>query len=113
MGIQVPRNTREALFFDRVNKNTLWANSIFKEMCGLRRLNVFKFHLPNHKCDRKDGWQFAPMHMIFDIKQQDMQYWARLVVGGHVIDSLDYTTYSLVIENISVHLLFLVAQHQG
>jgi hypothetical protein len=64
-----------------VNKNTLWADEIFKEMCGLRRLNVFNFHLPNHKCDRKDGWQFAPMHMIFDIKQPDMRYKARLVVG--------------------------------
>jgi hypothetical protein len=53
------------------------------------------------------------MHMIFDIKQQDMQYKARLVVGGHVIDSLDYTPCSLVIESISVHLLFLAAQHQG
>jgi hypothetical protein len=112
MGIQVPRNTKEALFFNWVNKNALWADSIFKEMCGLWPLNVFKFHLSNHKCDRKYGWQFAPMHMIFDIKQQDMQYKACLVVGGHVIDSLDYTTYSSVIENISVRLLFLAAQHQ-
>jgi hypothetical protein len=45
--------------------------------------------------------------------QQDMRYKARLVVGGHVIDSSDYTTYSSVIENISVRLLFLVATHQG
>ena len=113
MGIDVPRNTKEALLFDKQNKNTLWADAIFKEMCGLRRLNVFKFHAPNHKCDRKEGWQFAPMHMIFDIKQQDMRYKARLVVGGHVIDSSDYTTYSSVIENISVRLLFLAAAHQG
>jgi hypothetical protein len=54
------------------------------------------------------------MHiMIFDIKQQDMQYKARLVVGGHVIDSSGYTTYSSVIKNISVCLSFLVAQQQG
>jgi hypothetical protein len=52
------------------------------------------------------------MHMIFDIKQQDMRYKARLVVGGHVIDLLDYTTYSSVIENLSVRLLFLAAAHQ-
>lgn len=51
--------------------------------------------------------------MIFDIKQQDMRYKARLVVGGHVIDSSDYTTYSSIIENISVRLLFLAAAHQG
>jgi Reverse transcriptase (RNA-dependent DNA polymerase) len=53
------------------------------------------------------------MHMIFDVKQQDMRYKARLVVGGHVIDSSDYTTYSSVIENISVRLLFLAATHQN
>jgi hypothetical protein len=51
MGIEVPRNTREALFVDKQNKNTLWADAIFKEMSGLRRLNVFKFHAPNYKCD--------------------------------------------------------------
>jgi hypothetical protein len=34
-----------------VNKNAL-------------QLNVFKFHLSNHKWDSKDGWQFAPMYMI-------------------------------------------------
>ena len=41
MGINVPRNTREAIFFDKQDKNTLWADAIFKEMSGLRRLNVF------------------------------------------------------------------------
>jgi hypothetical protein len=78
MGIEVPRNTREALLFDKQNKNTLWADAIFKEMSGLRKLNVFKFHAPNHKCNKKEGWQFAPMHMILDIKQQDLRYKARL-----------------------------------
>jgi hypothetical protein len=47
MGIEVPRNTREALLFDKQNKNTLWVDAIYKEMSGLRRLNVFKFHAPN------------------------------------------------------------------
>jgi Reverse transcriptase (RNA-dependent DNA polymerase) len=113
MGIKVPRNTREALVFDKMDKNTLWADAIFKEMAGLHRLNVFKFHAPNYKCDKNEGWQFAPMHMIFDIKQQDMRYKARLVVGGHVLDSSDYNTYSSVIENLSVRLVFLAAAHQG
>jgi hypothetical protein len=114
MGIEVPQNTREALFFDKQNKNTLWADAIFNEMSGLRRLNVLlQVYVPNCKGDQKEGWQFAPMHMIFDIKQQDMIYKARLAVGGHVIDSSDYTTYSSVIENLSVRLLFLAAAHQG
>jgi hypothetical protein len=53
MGIEVPRNTSEALLFDKQNKNTLWADAIFKEMSGLRRLNVFKFHAPNYRCNKK------------------------------------------------------------
>jgi hypothetical protein len=68
MGIKVPRNTREALLFDKIDKNSKWADAIFKEMAGLHRLNVFKFHAPNHKCSRAEGWQFAPMHMVYDIK---------------------------------------------
>jgi hypothetical protein len=47
------------------------------------------------------------------VKEQDVQYKLCLVVGEHVIDSSEHTTYSLVIENISVRLLFLAAQHQG
>jgi hypothetical protein len=49
----------------------------------------------------------------YTIKQQDLRYKARLVVGGHVIDSSDYTTYSSVIENFSLRLIFLAAAHQG
>jgi hypothetical protein len=65
MGIEVPRNTREALLFNKQNKNTLWADAILKEMSGLRRLKVFKFHAPNYRCNKKEGWQLAPMHMFF------------------------------------------------
>ena len=112
MGIKVPRNIQEALLFDKENGNTKWADAIMKEMEGLRCLNVFKFHPANHKCSKTDGWQFAPMHMIFDVKQQDLRCKARLVVGGHVVDLSQYTTYSLVIENLSVRLVFMIAAHQ-
>jgi Reverse transcriptase (RNA-dependent DNA polymerase) len=48
------------------------------------------------------------MHMIFDIKQEDMRHKARFVVGGHVIDSSNHTTYSSTISDISVRLLMLI-----
>ena len=108
MGVKIPHNILEALLFDRENKNTHWADAIMKEMAGLERLHVFEFHPPNNKCNRSDGWQFAPMHMIFD-----MRYKVHLVVGGHVINSLDHITYSSVIANLSVRLLLLVAKYQG
>ena len=51
--------------------------------------------------------------MIFDIKQQDMRYKARLVMGRNVIDSPKYSTFLSTIENLSVKLLFLVAVQNG
>ena len=86
---------------------------VAKEMKGLERLSVFIFKPPNFTCKKSDGWQYAPMHMIFDIKQQDMRYKARLVMGGNVVDPSKYSTFSSTIENLSVKLLFLVAVQNG
>jgi hypothetical protein len=107
--IRVPRNTREALLLDKQNKNTKWADAIAKEMTALNRLDVFEYKSPAHVCNKSDGWQFAPMHMIFDIKQQDLRHKARLVCGGHVIDSSGHVTYSSTIKDISVRLLMIIA----
>ena len=57
---------------------------------------------------KQQGWQFAPIHMIYDIKQQDLRHKARLVVGGHVVDSTDHVVYSSNVHNISVRLLRLL-----
>ena len=58
---------------------------------------------------KEDGWQFAPTHMIYDIKQQDLRHKARLVMGGNVIDSSQHTTYSSTIQNLSVRLLMIIS----
>ena len=71
-GISLPTNTREALLLDRKNGNTLWAEAILKEMKSLDLLNVFKYHLPDTQFTKEAGWQYAPLRMIFDIKQQDL-----------------------------------------
>ena len=63
-GIKIPRNVKEALLFDKFNKNTLWADAIAKEMEALRKLDVFEFLPPNCNFRKEDGWQYAPMHMI-------------------------------------------------
>ena len=112
-GIRIPRNVREALLFDKMNGDSKWAEAIKKEMDALARLHCFKFMPPNHKLNKSDGWQFAPLHMIFEIKQQDLRHKARFVVGGHVVDASQYVTYSSTIQNISVRLLMLVAVQNG
>ena len=82
-------------------------------MNNLNRLNVFKYH-PSHKLfPKEEGWQKAPLRMIFDIKNEDQRYKARLVIGGHKVDSTGYNVYSSQVDNMSVLLLFLIAKHAG
>jgi hypothetical protein len=82
-GIRVPHNTRMALLFDKENENRLWAEAITKEMAALERLYCFEYMSPAAQFQKKDGWQYAPMCMIYDIKQEDLRHKARFVVGGH------------------------------
>ena len=86
-GIPIPRNTHEALLFDKQNGNTKWADAIAKEMTGLDHLKAFIYHPPTKVFPKSAGWKFAPIHMIFTVKQEDGRYKARLVAGGHVVDS--------------------------
>ena len=80
-------------------------------MDNLDRLNVFKYHSSDKEFPKEAGWQKAPLRMIFDIKNEDQRYKARLVIGGHKVDSSDYNTYSSQVDSISVLLLFLLAEH--
>jgi len=69
-GIKVPNNVREALLFDRENKNTLRANAIKKEMTALDQAGVFEYKPNHHKIPH--GYQYAPLRMIFEVKQEDL-----------------------------------------
>eukprot|EP00957_Ditylum_brightwellii_P112823 8602007-Ditylum_brightwellii.AAC.1 len=77
-------------------------------MGALERLGVFQYHDAKTKFHQNDGWQYAPMHMVFDIKY-DLCMKARFIVEGHVIDSPEHTSYSSMIKDISVRLMMLVA----
>ena len=46
--------------------------------------------------------------MIFDVKQKDLRNKARIVVGGHVVDFMDCTTYSSKIKVVSVRLMIFI-----
>ena len=79
-----------------------WADAITKEMTSLENLGVFSYHAPNHACPKNEGWQYAPLWMIFEIKEQDLCHKAYLVVGGHIIDASDYITYCSTIQDITI-----------
>ena len=53
--------------------------------------------------------KYTPMHVIYDVKQQDLQNKSSIVVGGHVVDSTKHTTYAVTIKNVYVRLMILIS----
>ena len=74
---------------------------------------MFRLYPSKTKFDNKDGWKYAPMNMIFDVTQQDLQHKARLVVRGHFVNFTEPTTYLSTIKDMSVRLMILVATNNG
>ena len=50
-----------------------------------------------------------PMHIIFDVNQQDLRHKSRLVDGGNVVNSTEHTIYSSTIKYVYVRLIILIA----
>ena len=110
-GIEVPRNVKEALAFDEINKNTLWSDAIKKEMTALETAGVWEFHPPHFKPPK--DFQFAPLQMIFDVKQEDLRRKARLVAGGHVVQSSMWESYASVVQQRTIRILETIALNEG
>ena len=66
-GLEAPCNVREALELDRRNGNHRWAKAIHKQMQGLQDHQSFSFLNPGEAAPA--GYQFAPLRMIFTVKQ--------------------------------------------
>ena len=73
-------------------------------MDALQELDTFKIFPPDYKFKNADGWQYAPLRMIFEVKR-DLRRKARLVIGGHVTDATGYDTYASTIRTENVRLL--------
>ena len=109
-GVQVPRNVREAFELDaNKNKNIFWRDAIKLEIDTLVNLECFEFHSKSYHPGNE--YQWTMLTMIFDVKQ-DLRRKARLVAGGHLVDSLDNEVYSSTVKGISVRLLHVLAHKQ-
>ena len=106
--MRVPRSVEEALEFDKNNKNDFWKESIVREIEALMGHNTFKFLSKSAKTLKKEGFEWAPLRMIFDVKS-DGRLKSRLVIGGHVLDSENLDTYASVMKAISQRLLMVIA----
>jgi hypothetical protein len=67
-GVRIPRNVREALLFDEENGDTLWTDAMSKEISALKHLNCFRVQERQNWNPRDEGYQYAPLRLIFDVK---------------------------------------------
>jgi len=81
--VEIPQNVAHAYELGALHGNTLWQDAIKKEISSLLELNCFKFHAPDYKPSL--DFQFAPLTMIFNVKQCG-HCKACLVAGGHMVD---------------------------
>jgi hypothetical protein len=108
-GIQVPRNIKQAVEFDKQNGDSYWSDSIKSEVTALTDLECFEFKDGDFECS--DDYQKTTLTMIFSVKH-DLRRKSRLVAGGHLVDALDLDIYSSTVKSISVKLLHVIAHKQ-
>ena len=77
-GVEVPTLAEEAYKLDKKNNNTLWRETIKKEMTNVS----ISFHILDHGEEKPVGYQHINCHLIFDVKM-DRRRKARFVAGGH------------------------------
>ena len=106
-GIRIPKSVEQALSFDRENGDTLWWDSICKEMKNVRPA-CEKWE--GKEGELAPGFQKIKCHFIFDIKMaENFRRKARLVANGNETDAPATLTYSSVVSRDSVRIALLIA----
>ena len=105
-GIEVPRMVKRALEIDRENGNSLWREAITKEMAAVR----VAFKLLDDRQNPPPGHSYMDCHMIFDIKLDGFRHKARLVAGGHMVETPPpIMTYASVVSRDTIRIALTIA----
>jgi hypothetical protein len=92
-GIEVPKNWDDCVRLDKENDNTLWQDTLSKEM-----KNVWiSFNIMNGEVSVPPTYQEIRCQMIFDLKMEDFCRKARFFAGGHTTDTPHAMTYASVV----------------
>ena len=104
-GFEIPKSVERALQIDAENKNTLWRDALARETKNIR----VALDIKNSKSEIPIGYQPMECHMIFDIKLDGFKRKARLVAGGHLVDSSSVMTYAGVVSRDTVRIALTMA----
>ena len=117
-GVRVPSTVEEAYQLDAENGDTLWADAIALEIDALMRMRTLNFPKNNHEraqmaLDIKThGYQYAATWIVFDVKANGRRK-ARLVIGGHMVDSDNLDKFCTHMTSESNRILMTIADHMG
>ena len=106
-GYSVPNNVQQALELDRLAKNDKWKKAIATEMASMDKMDVFRILAKDEKFDRST-YQYAPLHLVFDVKF-DGTHKARYVIGGNRVDSSEFSAYASVVKTENIRILLTLA----
>jgi len=105
-GFLIPRTVEEAMRLDKENGNTLWMDSVQKEMSAVN--GAFKF-LDDDGIMPPGYTEVKGSHLIFTIKMEDFRRKSRYVAGGHTVDAPATLTYASVVSRETVRIALTMA----
>jgi len=105
-GIELPRDVEHAYDIDRANGNNYWREAIDKEMENVK----VAFKVVDENDTIPPGYQEMTMKLIFDIKLgEGFRRKARLVAGGHMVDTPPHLTFASVVSRETVRIALTIA----
>jgi hypothetical protein len=107
-GIELPRSVQEALEIDQKNGNTLWADSLTKEMSSV--YVAFEILGPNKHAP--PGWHQVSWHIILDVKM-DFTRKALWVKDGHKTPNSTTPSFAGVVSREFIQIALMYAALLG
>jgi Reverse transcriptase (RNA-dependent DNA polymerase) len=103
-GIEIPNSMRHAFEIDKLNGNTIWRDTIAKEMTEMG----IGFEILEENEQGPKGWSKVTGHLVWDVKM-DFTRKARWVLDGHLTPNPIGSTYAGVVSRDSVRIAFTYA----
>ena len=109
LGVQVPRNSREARLLDPKYQYK-WTAAEGVELAQLHEYNTFK---NLGKCAKvPEGYQRIRVHFVYDVKH-DLRFKARLVADGNLTQPGKDESYSGVVSLKTMRMALLIGELNG
>ena len=106
-GIRVRNNHEEAMYLDKINGNTLWADAELKETGEMDDIGVFRSL--GYGAKVPSNYKLIKVHMVYAVKH-DGRHKARLVANGNLTGPITEANYSGVVSLRSIRLIAFIGE---